>query len=73
MAFKSIIIFGQISVNKWNDGVRSSRKLSKDGDIITREFATQAERDAYYEGIHDMNGWMDFQILENDEHRLLRN
>jgi len=35
--------------------------------ITTVEFGTQAELDAYLQGVDDMDGWLDYTIIEDEE------
>lgn len=38
--------------------------------VTIAEFETQAELDAYMEGIDDMDGWMDYTIIEDEENNV---
>ena len=35
--------------------------------VCLAEFNTQVELDAYLEGVDDASGWMDYEIMEDEE------
>jgi hypothetical protein len=53
--FTVVIHFGKKSIENREDF---------EGHTLTREFASQAELDAYMTGCYDSNGWMDYVVHE---------
>lgn len=39
----------------------------KERYIQTIEFQTQAELDAYLQGVDDMDGWADYEVVEDED------
>ena len=55
-----VMVFGSSACSAYEDeGIKGLKRALKngDGDIVLREFDTQAERNAYLEGLEDCNGW----------------
>ena len=47
--------------------IRWGKYVPKDERLVTtEEFQTQAEVDAYLLGIDDMDGWADYEVIEDD-------
>lgn len=42
----------------------------KERFVQTVEFQTQEELDAYLQGVDDMDGWMDYTIIEDEENNI---
>ena len=69
MAIKTTIIFGREACRVYdetNDDIRAVKSfIKKDfGEIKTIEFATKEEQLAYFQGMEDVFGWEDYQIVE---------
>lgn len=66
------MIFGKTLVNAFaNLDEEEIKAWRYDGDFCEREFATQEEADAYYEGINDCFGWDECQQIIQEEEILL--
>lgn len=39
----------------------------KERSVTTADFKTQAEVDAYLAGIDDMDGWADYEVMEEED------
>lgn len=67
---KATFIFGQDAVRHFadTDKVPSKKWLKQnDGNVLEREFATQAEMNAYLLALEDYNGWWDYAHTELEE------
>lgn len=60
------VILGEENVRRFNDG-KAVYKSDCDGDYKEWKFNTEAEADAYVQGLDDRDGWMDSHVLFNDE------
>ena len=54
------LVFGEAAVRARADGVRSHERLNALGEVQTRTFASQAERDAFLAGVNAAIGWNDY-------------
>ena len=66
--YPSNVLFGKAAaraynLNEWEDFVASGEGYGH----ITREFNSEAERQAYYLGMIDNDGWEEYTILEPEE------
>lgn len=67
------VIFGEEAVKKfvWEFDEEFSEEFERQleeedwGSILTNEFDTEAERQAYLQGIDDAQGWLDVCVVEN--------
>ena len=70
--FKSRVFFGSSVSSAVADGnMKKAKRIfvdDGDGEYIERSFVTEAERDAYLQGIADYKGWMGYCPL-NDSQR----
>lgn len=54
----------------WNsDNIEGLKELAQNSEygIHRRNYLTQGERNAYYEGVYDAEGWLDVRCFENDK------
>lgn len=66
--FTSNVLFGKAAVRAYNNGEWDEFVESYEGyGHSIRTFDTDAERQAYYAGIIDNDGWEDYAILDEDE------
>lgn len=67
MAFDTTIVFGEIATRRYQEGERDHAKLSDEGNVETFSFSTQAERDAFIDGVEAGSGWLEHMIFEEGE------
>ncbi|SDI43597.1 hypothetical protein [Aliiruegeria lutimaris] len=56
MTHRVVIVHPHVGDSSWHEGERDVLKLNEEGAVYLRDFATQAEADAYRAGIYDGNG-----------------
>ena len=62
------VLFGEEAIKAYNEDRWEEFVESHEGyNHITRTFETEIERQAYYSGIIDCNGWDDYAFLDSDE------
>ncbi|MCQ2232475.1 MAG: hypothetical protein MJZ30_11570 [Paludibacteraceae bacterium] len=69
---KVTIVFGEDAANLQHEKeyktVRGLKKCMEAnnvyGRVVTREFDTLAEKEAYLQGVKDMDGWLDWCIFK---------
>ena len=61
------IVFGDSATRRYAEGENSLEKLAGHGSVETFGYDTQAELDAFIEGLDAMNGWMDYCVYMGDE------
>ena len=64
--FKIKVLFGEDACNAYHDG-KSVRKSAELGELTSREFSTEAERDAWLLGVYDCLGWQDYVVVKEWE------
>lgn len=65
-----IIVFGEEAVDAYYDcGLKGLQAAIENGDgrVVKREFNTKEEADAYLLGIDDMDGWLAYETIEEDD------
>lgn len=70
------VLLGEEVCMAMDYGIKEAAKSISDGttyDILHKEFDTEAEKDAYIEGLLDMTGWNDFVILNKRDLNILKN
>lgn len=69
--FRVIAAFGEAMVNaiEWENPIIDKNGEMLFGDLVSRDFATRAEVEAYAQGIADYDGWSEGNIVlsEDDE------
>lgn len=65
MSYKVTTVWGSDACPKI--GEVSLEKLEELGSISTRKFDTEAERDAYIQGVNDTTGWLEAVTFNGDE------
>lgn len=58
---------GPAAVGKYLEG----EACSCDGGVVRRHFTTKAEKNAYCQGIEDMDGWSAAQCLDEKEYKTI--
>lgn len=54
-----VMAFGEQATDAYDEGFKPLKRVVKNGDgqLLRRKFGSQAEMDAYLQGLEDMNGW----------------
>ncbi len=63
VSYVSYVVFGTEGVREYYD----EGKVDADF-VVKRQFRTKAERDAYYKGIDDGDGWDEYATLTEEEY-----
>ena len=68
MKYKVTVIFGEYAAKAYmSDGVDGIVEHQDEGQLLVREFDTEAERKAYMMGIDDSDGWLGAAILSDED------
>lgn len=62
-----VMVFGSSATSAYEDeGVKGLKKAlaTGDGDIVRHQFGSEAERNAYLQGLEDGNGWEEYTSVE---------
>ena len=65
-------MFGEYAAKAYGDEdfeKMCSHLKQGDGSISVREFDTEAERNAYIQGIDDCDGWWDYAVMSDKDAR----
>ena len=61
-----VMVFGSGAARAYlEDGIKALKKAISNGDgaIYRRQFNTTGEKEAYLQGLEDMNGWQDYAYI----------
>lgn len=67
--FTAYTLFGEECCDQWDNHEKIDLKC---GSVVKRDFATEAERDAYYMGMEDCYGWMTYTDIDKDCYEQIR-
>lgn len=66
-----VVVFGENAADSYmEEGIKAMRRtIEDDGDgaLLRRYFDTDAERQAYIQGISDMEGWQGYAIIDDED------
>lgn len=65
-----VVVFGEDATDAYyNGGLKQLQEVIENGDgrVVKREFDTEKEAEAYQLGIDDMDGWLSYATIEEDE------
>ena len=66
--FKVTVIFGEYAARAYgNGGVKEMIEHMDEGQLMVREFDTEAERRAYIMGVDDSDGWLGAAVLSDKD------
>jgi len=54
---------------RWGSGQTREENLDA---VSTYEFATEAERDAFFLGVEEASGWSDYEVVEDEEEKAVQ-
>lgn len=62
------MVFGTEAVDAlYDDGIKAMKRVLKyDGMMVKKTFNTDAEMQAYFNGIDDMDGWNKYAVIYSD-------
>jgi hypothetical protein len=66
MSYHAKIIFGKDEVRKYHNNVAFTDD-EKSINLKNYTFETRAERDAFYEGIDEAMGWLEYEVIDEFE------
>lgn len=68
--YVAVVLFGETAARKYSDGDFTGLKEcleNNDGQIVVREFNTAEEREAYFIGLEDADGWFANAVMDEKE------
>lgn len=68
--FKVFMLFGEEAAGRYEQGEFDELAevlMYHAGDLVCREFETEAEKNAYLQGIEDCDGWMSWAVMSEED------